>query len=72
MLRQLPVRWLDTVGDRTLALAGRFKAEHHLSLAHCSIAAFAAEEGTVLVHKDPEYDAWTAVREERLPQKTQP
>lgn len=69
LLRQLPVRWLDTVGDTVLVTAGRFKAQHRLSFADCLVAAFAAEARAVLVHKDPEYDALTALRQERLPYK---
>ena len=67
LLRQLPVRWLDTVGDTVLVAAGRFKAHHRLSFADCLVVAFAAEAGAVLVHNDPEYDALSAVRQERLP-----
>lgn len=69
LLRQLPARWLDTVGEKVLVTAGRFKAEHSLSLADCLVAAFAAEAGAVLVHKDPEYDALEGLSQERLPYK---
>jgi predicted nucleic acid-binding protein len=69
LLRQLPVRWLDTVDDAIIVTAGRFKARHRLSFADCLVAAFAAKAGAVLVHKDPEYDALSAVPQERLPYK---
>lgn len=69
LLRQLPARWLDTVGQKVLVRAGRFKAEHSLSFADCLVAAFAAEAGAVLVHKDPEYDALDGLPQERLPYK---
>ena len=69
LLRQLPVRWLDTVDDAVLVTAGRFKAEHRLSFADCLIAAFAAEAGATLVHKDPEYRALAALSQEPLPYK---
>ena len=69
LLRQLPVRWLDTVDDSTLVSAGRFKAQDRLSFADSLVAAFAIEAGAVLVHKDPEYDALTDVPQEHLPYK---
>ena len=72
LLRQLPVRWLDAVDDTVLVTAGRFKALHRLSLADCLVAAFAANAGAVLVHKDPEYDALSDLRQERLPYKEGP
>lgn len=69
-IRQLPVHWLDRVSDSVLITAGRFKAMHRVSLADALIAAFAAELGATLVHKDPEYDALsTVVDQERLPFK---
>jgi predicted nucleic acid-binding protein len=69
-IRQLPVHWLDRVSDSVLITAGRFKARHRLSLADALIAAFAADLGAILVHKDPEYDALaTVVAQERLPLK---
>lgn len=69
-IRQLPVRWLDKVSDAVLITAGRFKAMHRLSLADALIAAFAADLGAILVHKDPEYATLaTVVDQERLPAK---
>ncbi|MCL5264817.1 MAG: PIN domain-containing protein [Chloroflexi bacterium] len=67
LLRQLPVRWLDTVSDIVLVTAGCLKAQHHLSFADCLIAAFATEAAAILVHKDPEYDVLNSLRQERLP-----
>lgn len=69
LLRQLPVRRLDAVDDRVIVSAGSLKAHHRLSFADCLVAAFAATQDAVLVHKDPEYDALGAVRQERLPYK---
>ena len=69
LLHQLPVRWLDRVSDTILVTAGRVKAQHHLTLADCLVAAFAIDAGAVLVHKDPEYDALSDVRQEHLPYK---
>lgn len=69
LLRQLPVRWLDRVDDAVIVAAGRIKAHHHISFADCLIAAFAADAGAVLVHKDPEYESLTDLPQERLPYK---
>lgn len=70
LLRQLPARWLDHVSDRVLVVAGTFKARHRLALADALIAAFAADAGAVLVHKDPEYEALASVvAQERLPSR---
>lgn len=70
LMHQLPAVWLDRVTREVLVTAGRFKAQHRLSLADALIAGFAAEAGAVLVHKDPEYEALAAsVPQERLPYK---
>lgn len=66
LLRQLPVRWLNTVGEPVLVTAGRIKARHRISLADSLIAAFAVEAGAILVHKDPEYEALSDLRQEQL------
>lgn len=68
LLRQSPARWLDRVSDAVLVTAGTLKARHRLSLADALIAAFAADAGAVLVHKDPEYEALEPkLVQERLP-----
>jgi predicted nucleic acid-binding protein len=69
LLRQLPLRWLETVDEAVLKTAARFKAQHRLSLADCLIAAFAHEGRAILVHKDPEYEALTDLPQEVLPLK---
>lgn len=66
LLRQLPVRWLNTVGEPVLVTAGRIKARHRISLADSLIAAFAVEAGAILVHKDPEFEALSDLRQEQL------
>ena len=56
--------------EGVLLSASSFKARHKLSLADALIAAFAAERGATLVHKDPEYKALSAeVTLEALPYK---
>lgn len=66
LLRRLPVRWLNTVGEPVLVTAGRIKARHRISLADSLIAAFAVEAGAILVHKDPEFESLSDLRQEQL------
>jgi len=67
-IRQRPIQWLDQVTDGVPRRAGRFKAVHRVSLADALIAAFAAEARTILIHKDPEYEALSrSVKQETLP-----
>lgn len=68
LLKQLPVTILWDVDEPTLLTAGRFKAYHRLSLADAIIAAFAARQEALLVHKDPELEALKElVQQEILP-----
>lgn len=56
--------------EATLLTAGRFKADHQVSLADAWIAATAFQRGYVLVHKDPEFEALRgSVQMEALPFK---
>ncbi len=71
LLRQLPARWMDRVGEEVLVTAGQFKARYRISLADSLIAALAVEAGAILVHKDPEYELLTDLPQERLPYKGQ-
>lgn len=71
LLKQLPATILWEVDEPTLLTAGRFKATQRLSLADALIAAFAQQQGAVLVHKDPELAALTdVVAQEILPYKS--
>ena len=70
LLKQLPATFLWSVDEPTLLTAARFKARHRLSLADALIAAFAVQQGAILVHKDPEFDVLAElVRQEALPYK---
>ena len=63
----LPMEWVrDT--DALLLKAAELKALHPLSLADAWIAACALEQGAVLMHKDPEFQA-LPVEQEVLPLK---
>jgi len=67
---RLNVQLLWDMDEPTVLTAGRLKAEHRISFADALIAAFALRTGTILVHKDPEYDALDGViAMERLPYK---
>lgn len=57
LLKQIPAEILWNVDEATLLTAARFKAMHRVSLADALIAAFAQQKDSVLVHKDPEYEA---------------
>jgi ribonuclease VapC len=63
----LPLEWVRD-SDALLLKAAELKALHPLSLADAWIAACALEQGAVLMHKDPEFQA-LAVEQEVLPLK---
>ena len=57
-LQSLPITWVPC-SDARLEQAAAIKANHRLSVADAWIAAAAQREGAVLVHKDPEFRAFT-------------
>lgn len=63
----LPIEWLSS-SDSLLAKAAEYKAMYPLSIADAWIAACAAEQGAVLLHKDPEFKP-LPVAQELLPLK---
>ena len=63
----LPMEWVRD-SDALLLKAAELKALHPLSLADAWIAACALEQGAVLMHKDPEFQA-LPVEQEVLPLK---
>ena len=63
----LPIEWMHS-SDTLLVKAAEFKAMHSLSLADAWIAACAAEQGAVLLHKDPEFEP-LEIAQELLPLK---
>jgi len=70
MIKQLPATIVWEVDEPVLLTAARLKAAHHLSLADAIIAAFAIQQGAILLHKDPEFEALTGqVSLEALPYK---
>jgi predicted nucleic acid-binding protein len=72
MLKALDVTFLNEVTEPVLLRAAQMKAYTRVSLADSLIAAFAAEKGAVLVHKDPEFAALKdQLRLEALPYKAQ-
>ncbi|MBI5017167.1 MAG: PIN domain-containing protein [Deltaproteobacteria bacterium] len=70
LLKQLRAVILWEVDEPTLLTAARFKADYRVSLADAMIAAFAARQSAVLLHKDPEYEPLSStVRQDLLPYK---
>jgi ribonuclease VapC len=68
VLRQTNVLW--SFDEPTLLTAARLKANNHISLADCMIAAVAIQNNAILVHKDPEYESLrTELEMEALPYK---
>ena len=63
----LPVGWMSP-SETLLAKSAEYKALYSLSLADAWIAACAAEQGAVLLHKDPEFKP-LPVMQELLPLK---
>lgn len=57
LVKQLPVTVLWEMSEPVLLTAARLKAVHRLSLADAIIAAFAARENAILIHKDPEFES---------------
>lgn len=70
LMRQLPVTDIWSTDEPTMLTAARFKASFHVSFADALIAAFAVQNKSILVHKDPEFDALQEqVQQEPLPYK---
>ncbi len=69
-VRKFPIRWLHS--DVALcAAAAEIKAAHKVSFADAFLAATALRLRAVLLHKDPEFEALSAVlKQEMLPPKT--
>ncbi len=65
--KALPIAWLSHT-DTLLEKAAQYKALYPLSMADAWIAACAAEQGAVLLHKDPEFKP-LPVAQEWLPLK---
>lgn len=63
----LPIEWISN-SDTLLAKSAEYKALFPLSIADAWIAACAAEQGAVLMHKDPEFKP-LPVMQELLPLK---
>jgi predicted nucleic acid-binding protein len=64
-LQSLPIVWVGA-SDPLLEQAAALKACHALSVADAWIAAAARQEGAVLLHKDPEFQAISSLPQEWL------
>ncbi len=70
LLKQLPVTFLWNTDEPTILTAARFKARFRISLADALMAAFAVMQETILVHKNPKFEALVqTVQQETLPYK---
>jgi predicted nucleic acid-binding protein len=65
LLESSGIRWVSC-DDAILEEAARIKARGGMSVADAWIAATARRNEAVLVHKDPEFERVTALRQERL------
>ncbi|QNJ24603.1 PIN domain protein [Synechococcus sp. SYN20] len=61
-LQSLPIEWVDQT-EPLLLEASRIKATHPLSVADAWIAAAARLSRSTLLHKDPEFEAITALNQ---------
>ena len=57
LLKRSGAEILWELDEPTLLQAANFKAGHPISLADAIIAAHARQQGAILLHKDPEFDA---------------
>jgi predicted nucleic acid-binding protein len=64
-LRSLPLQWVEASGP-LLEAAAQIKATNALSVAEAWIAAAALHSAATLAHKDPEFQALTALDQEWL------
>lgn len=55
-LSLLPIKIIES-NEEIRLIAAEFKANYNISVADAWIAATAANEGAILVHKDPEYES---------------
>ncbi len=71
MLRQSSAKILWEMNEALLIRAAKLKGQNRLSFADAVIAAYAIQNNSILVHKDPEYEALIGQLEmEALPYKT--
>ena len=69
MVKTLPVERVES-SERLILIAGRIKANYHLSVADSLIVATAIEKEAILVHKDPELEVVSShVQTLQLPYK---
>jgi predicted nucleic acid-binding protein len=72
-IKALPGEIVWTIDEPTVLRAGDLKAAHRLSFADSLIAAYALQQGVIVVHKDPEFDALSSdLLMESLPYKKSP
>ena len=68
-LRSIRATHVSELTEPVLLKGGEFKAQYQISLADSIIAAYAFVHNATLVHKDPEFEAFTMINQVKLPYK---
>lgn len=68
-VKSIKANHIAELHEPVLLKGGELKARHKISLADSIIAAYALVYKATLVHKDPEFEAITAVNQIKLPYK---
>jgi len=70
MMKSITAQHIAELSEPVLLKGGEFKAKYHISLADSIIAGYSFVYDATLVHKDPEYEPLTMIRQVRLPYKS--
>jgi len=67
MLKSIDAKHISDLSEPVLLKGGEFKANYQISLADSIIAAYAFVYNATLIHKDPEYESLTMIKQIKLP-----
>ncbi len=67
MIKSIKAKHITELSEPVLLKGGEFKANYQISLADSMIAAYAFVYEATLVHKDPEYEPLTMIKQMKLP-----
>ncbi len=67
MLKSIDAKHISDLSEPVLLKGGEFKANYQISLADSIIAAYAFVYNATLIHKDPEYESLTMIKQVKLP-----
>ncbi len=70
MMKSITAQHIAELSEPVLLKGGEFKAKYHISLADSIIAGYSFVYDATLVHKDPEYEPLTMIRQVKLPYKS--